>query len=139
MKLDFYFYDRISHCAYPLSHYPAPDQNLRENCASKRHLLDLPWWYGLKNIFFSNKTFWFFKIESWNFQYPFEIKFCETSENFNLFSWFRQLLFPFFSLGCLIDLKLCEVSWNSYSNWFWKFQLSIFKNEKSFIHKKNIF
>ena len=39
--------------------------------------------YGLKNIFFRNKTFLFFKIESWNFQHLFEKEFRETSQNFN--------------------------------------------------------
>ena len=39
--------------------------------------------YGLKNIFFRNKTFLFFTIESWNFQVQFEIEFRETSQNFN--------------------------------------------------------
>ena len=58
--------------------------------------MDLPWWYGLKNIFFKKKTFLFFKIESWNFQNQFKIEFCEPSQNFNVFSSFRQLLFSFF-------------------------------------------
>ena len=34
-------------------------------------------------IFFRDKTFLFFKIESWNFQHLFEIKNHETSQNFN--------------------------------------------------------
>ena len=34
-------------------------------------------------FFFRDKTFLFFKIESWNFQVQFEIEFCETSQNFN--------------------------------------------------------
>ena len=37
---------------------------------------------GLK-FFFTNKTFLFFKIESWNFQNLFENYFCETSQNFS--------------------------------------------------------
>ena len=28
--------------------------------------------------------------------------------HFNSFGWFRQLLFSCFSMGCLIELKLCE-------------------------------
>ena len=35
-------------------------------------------------------------IESWNFQHLFEIEFCGTSQNFNSFSSFRQLLFSYF-------------------------------------------
>ena len=76
------------------------------------------------------KTFLFFKIESWNFQVQFEIEFRETSQNFNSFSLFRQLLFSSFFIGCLIVLKFREVSGNSISNWTWKFQLSILKNKK---------
>ena len=82
-----------------------------------------------KKYFFRNKTFLFFKIESWNFQVQFEIKFRETSQNFNSFSLFRQLLFSSFFIGCLIELKFCEVSWNSISNWTWKFQPSILKKK----------
>ena len=51
--------------------------------------------YNLKNISFSKKTFLFFKIESSNFQHLFEIEFHETSQNFNSFSSFNQLLFSF--------------------------------------------
>ena len=55
------------------------------------------YWQQLrKNIFFRNKTFLFFKVESWNFQHLFEKEFRETSQNFNSFSSFRQFLFPFF-------------------------------------------
>ena len=61
--------------------------------------------YGQKNIFFRNKTFLFFKIESWNFQHLFENEFCETSQSFNSFSSFRQLLFTFF-------LLVVWLSWN---------------------------
>ena len=59
----------------------------------------------LKNILFTNKTFLFFKIESWNFQDLFEIEFRETSQNFNSFSSFRQLLFSIF-------LLVVWLSWN---------------------------
>ena len=41
-----------------------------------------------------------------------------------------------FSMGCLIELKLCEVSRDSFSNWFWKFQLSILKNKSVLFLKK---
>ena len=81
----------------------------------------------------------FFKIESWNFQVQFEIEFHETSLNFNSFSLFRQLLFSSFFIGCLIELKFCKVSWNSISNWTWKFQLSILKNKKVLLLKEFFF
>ena len=82
--------------------------------------------YGLRNIFFRNKTFLFFKIESWNFQHLFEIEFRETSQSFNSFSSFssfRQLLFSFFSIGCLIELSKSKqksfVYWLNFTGRFW--------------------
>ena len=71
--------------------------------------------YGLEHIFFRNKTFLFFKIESWNFQHLFEMKFRETSQNFNSI---RQPI-------------------KKISNRCWKFQLSILKN-KNVLFLKNI-
>ena len=41
-------------------------------------------------------------------------------------------------MGSLIELKFCEVSRNSFSNSFWKFQLSILKNKKVLLIKKNL-
>ena len=77
----------------------------------------LPHWpYGLDYIFSRNKTF--FKIESWNVQHLF----CETLKNFSYFNLYRQLLFRFFSMGCLFELKFCEVSRNPKSNRCWKFE-----------------
>ena len=70
--------------------------------------------YGLKNILFRNKTFSFFKVESWNFQHLFEIGFRETSQ-VKSFSLFRQLLFSIFL--SVFWLKFCEVSRNSFRNW----------------------
>ena len=56
-------------------------------------------------FFFRDKTFLFFMIESWNFHHLFEKEFHETSQNFNSFSSFRQLLFSFF-------LSVVWLSWN---------------------------
>ena len=39
-------------------------------------------------------------------------------------------------MGCLIELKFCEVSRNSVSNRCWKFQLSILKNKTVLFLKK---
>ena len=72
----------------------------------------------------------FFKIESWNFQVQFEIEFHETSQNFNSI---RQPIKKDENKNCLNkqnELKFCEVSRNSISNWTWKFQFSILKNKK---------
>ena len=60
--------------------------------------------YDLNDVF-CNKTFLFFKIESWNFQHLFKKEFCETSQNVNSFSSFRQFLFPCF-------LSVVWLSWN---------------------------
>ena len=57
------------------------DQNLLENWVSKQSFFF--YWQRPKKIFFRNKTFLFFKIESWNFQNLFEKEFRETSQNFN--------------------------------------------------------
>ena len=70
------------------------------------------YWQRPKKYFFRNKTFLFFKIESWNFQHLFEIDLRESSQNFNSFSISRQLLFSSFFIGCLIELKFCKVSRN---------------------------
>ena len=80
----------------------------------------------------------FFKIESWNFQHLFENEFRETSQSFNTFSWFRQLLITFFSLGCMVELKFCEVSQNSFSNENESFSFLSWKT-KNFISEKNNF
>ena len=60
--------------------------------------------YGLKT-FFRNKTFLFFEIEVWNLRHLFKVKFCETSQNNNSFSSFRQWLFSFV-------LWVVWLSWN---------------------------
>ena len=63
----------------------------------------------------------------------FEIEFRETSQNFNSFSFFRQLLFSIF-------LSVVWLSWNLerlydffFSNRCWKFQLSILKNKTAIV------
>ena len=75
-----------------LSLYPKP--SLKIGSVNKAFLF---WfWQRLKKYFFRNKTFLFFKIESWNFKHLFEKGFRETAQSFNSFSLFRQLLFSFF-------------------------------------------
>ena len=101
--------------------------------------MDVSWRYGLKNIFFRNKTFLFFKLESWNFQVQFEIKIRESSQNFNSFSFFRQLLFPFFFYQ-LSDWV--EILWG-FTKFNFKLNLKVsafyLERQKSFIPKKKIF
>ena len=48
---------------------------------------------GIRQKIYFLGIFFFLKIKCWNFQHLFEIKFCETSQNFNSFSLLRQLLF----------------------------------------------
>ena len=115
------------------------DQNLLENWDGTRHLLDVSWRYGLKNIFFRNKTFLFFKIESWNFQVQFEIKIRETSQNFNSFSLFRQLLFSsfFYRLSDWVEILQGFTKFNFKLNL--KVSAFYLEKQKSFIPKKKIF
>ena len=68
--------------------------------------------------------------KSWTKTY--EIDAC----NFSVHRLHRQFLFPFFSMDCLIELKFCEVSRNSFLNRCWKFQLWILKNKKVLFLKK---
>ena len=42
------------------------------------------YWQWLKKYFFRNKTFLFFKIESWNFQHLFEKEFLENLSKFQI-------------------------------------------------------
>ena len=90
----------------------------------------------LKIHFFKNKTFLFFKIESWNFQNLFEIEFCETSQNFNSFSLFRQLLFSFF----FYRLSDWDEIVGGFTKFFFKQMLKVsafyLTKQKSFIPKK---
>ena len=60
--------------------------------------------YGLNHILFRNKTFLFFKIESWNFQHLFEKEFCETSQNFN-------------SIRQLMEQMKITIIWMSWMSW----------------------
>ena len=55
---------------------------------------------------------------------------------FQLIQLIQTIVIFIFSMGCLIELKLCEVSRNSFSNWFWNLQLSILKNKKVLSLKK---
>ena len=79
---------------YPL--YPKPWLKIRTANAIFWISLGIFRDYGQKkNFFFRIKTFWFFKIESWNFQHLFDIE-CGS---------FRQ----FFSIRCLTELKFQEI------------------------------
>ena len=71
------------------------------------------WRLRPKFYFFRNKTFLFFKIESWNFQQLFEKEFRETSQNFNSI---RQ---PIEKIKINI-FWMSWMSWNSFSNRCWE-------------------
>ena len=58
---------------------------------------------------------------------------------FQLIQLIQTTVMYIFSIGCLIELTFCEVSRNSFSNRFWKFQLSILKNKKVLFQKKIFF
>ena len=105
--------------------FPKPSLKIRTASAIFWNYLGIFRDYGLKNIFFRNKTFLFFKIESFsiglkkNFVKPHKISTHSAHSD-----------------SCLIELKFCEVSRNSFSNRCWKFQLSIFRNKKVLFLKK---
>ena len=86
--------------------------------------------YSLNYIFFRNKTFLFFKIESWNFQHLFEKKISWNLTQFQLNQTRDRKNGNKNCLNELNELKFCEVSRNCFSNRCWKFQLSILKNKK---------
>ena len=75
-------------------------------------------------------SFLFFKIETWNFQYLFEMEFRETSQNFNSF---RQLWFSFF-------LSVVWLSWKFVWKFFFKkfLKVSPFYLEKQVLFLKKI-
>ena len=87
--------------------------------------------YGLNFFFFRNKTFLFFKIESWNFQHLFEKVFRETSQNFN-------------SIRQRIQKIKIKIVWMNWMPWifFFKQMLKVsafyLEKQKSFIPEKNI-
>ena len=94
------------------------------------------YWQRLKKYFFRNNTFLFFKIESQNFQHLFEIEFCETSQNFNSFSLFRQLLFSsfFYQLSDWAEILEGFMKFNFKMNV--KVSAFYLEKQKSFISKK---
>ena len=94
-----------------------PKPSLKIGSVNKTFLF---WYWQQPKFFFRDKSFLFFKIESWNFQNLSEKEIHETSENFNPLNSFRH----FFSIGCQIELKFCEILENSFSKNCWKVQLS---------------
>ena len=61
--------------------YHQPKPSLKIGSVNKAFLF---WcWQQTKEYLFRNKTFLFFKIESWNFPHLFDKEFCETSQNLN--------------------------------------------------------
>ena len=85
-------------------------------------------------FFFRNKTFLFFKIESWNFQHLFVKKFQKLHKISTQSDNWKMKINN--CLNKLNELKFGEVARNSISNRFWKFQLSILKNKKVLFQKK---
>ena len=97
---------------------------------------------SLKSIFERSWTqfFWvLFKIERWNIQVQFEIGFRETSQNFNSFSFFRQLLFSsfFYWLSDWVEILRGFTKFNFKLNL--KVSAFYLEKQKSFIPKKNVF
>ena len=87
--------------------------------------------YSLNQILLRNKSFLFYKIESWN---------CWKTVSWNLtkFKLNQTIDRKNRNNNCLNELKFCDVSQNSFSNWCWNFHHSILK-KKSLIPKKIFF
>ena len=76
--------------------------------------------YGLNHIFLGNKTFLFFKIESWNFQHLFEKEIRETSQNFN------TIIQP-------IEKMKMKIVWRGWMSWnFVRFMKFFFQQVSAF-------
>ena len=88
----------------------------------------------LKKYFLRNKTFLFFKIESWNLKWI-----LLNLTKFQLIPLIQTIVAFIFSIGCLIELKFCEVSAKAFSNRCWKCQSSILKNKKVLFLRKVFF
>ena len=100
--------------------------------------MDLYWRRGLKNIFFRNKTFLFFKIEIWNFQFLFQIEFGEPHKVSTHSAYSGNCYFHFFyRLSDSVDTL-----WG-FTKFFFKPILKVsafyFEKQKSFIPKKYFF
>ena len=97
-----------------LSRLPKPSLKIRTVSA-------ICWNYILTYLetmtFFRNKTFLFFKIESWNFQHLFEKEFRETSQNFNSI---RQVIEK-------IEMTIVWMSWMSWN--FVRFHEILFQTD----------
>ena len=61
--------------------------------------------YGLNYIFFRNKTFLLFKIESWNFQHLFEKRISWNLTKFQFLQLIQTIFISISSIRCLIELK----------------------------------
>ena len=96
-----------------LSLYPKP--SLKIGSVNKAFLF---WfWQRLKKYFFRNKTFLFFKIESWNFQNRFEKEFRKTSQSFN-------------SIRQPIEKMKITIVWISWMSWnFVRFHEILFQTD----------
>ena len=75
-------------------------------------------------FFLGLKLFLFFKIESWKFSASVWKRISWNLKKFQLIQLIQTIFI--FSLSCLIELKFCEDSRNSFSNRCWKCQLSIY-------------
>ena len=78
------------------------------------------------------------KIRSWSGAKP-SLKIGTKKRHltkFQLIQLIQTVFISIFSIRCLIELKFCEVSQNSFPNRCWMFQFSILKNKKVLFLKK---
>ena len=88
------------------------------------------WGQSIPKLWNSIPDFWSIHMKSYRFHNL-------SILNLTKFQLIQTIVIFIFSIGCLIELKFCEVSRNSFLNRCWKFQLSILKNKKGFIPKKS--
>ena len=92
---------------------------------------------SLKNIFLGIKFFVFqdrkLKVSAsvWN-------RISSNLTKFQLIQLIQSIFISVFSIRCLIELRFCEASRNSFSSRCWKFQFSILKNKKVLFLKNTI-
>ena len=97
--------------------FPKPSQKIRTAIQD----------YGLYHIFLKNKLLRFSRAETfriWNLT------------KFQLIQLIQTIFNSIFSTSCLIELKFCEVLWNSFSN---RFLRSILKNKNVLIQTSFVY
>ena len=111
-----------------------PKPSLKIGSVNKLFCFDID--NGLKHFFFRNKKFLVFQDRKVKLSESGWKKISLNLTKFKLNPTTHRNNKNNYCLNKVNELKFCEVSWNSISNRYWKFQLSILKNKKVFFLKK---